>query len=376
MKKIAALIVAGGEGARFGGFIPKQYSPFRGKTVIYHATQSFVSHPLVTHVQVVIGKETDALYKESLGDLPLLPVVYGGSTRQESVFKGLQALKVHNPDLVLIHDAARPYSTHDLIDRVLRALVDHKAVIPVISVTDTIKRVQGGLVQETIDRSILRRVQTPQGFDFQTILSLHERLQKDFTLTDDASLCEVGGVPVHCVDGDEKNQKITTPEDLPKMIDVRVGNGFDVHAIGSGQGIMLFGCFVPCGFSLIGHSDADVGLHSITDALLGTIADADIGYHFSPKDEQWRGADSEKFLTHAAQKVQDQGLQITHVDATVICEAPKVSPFRDQMRQRVADILKIDLSRVSIKATTTEKLGFCGRGEGIACMATTTIVRP
>ncbi|MBY0462525.1 MAG: 2-C-methyl-D-erythritol 4-phosphate cytidylyltransferase [Alphaproteobacteria bacterium] len=373
-KKIFALIVASGLGNRFGGDLPKQYCPLNGKTVIYQAIVPFLNHPAIIGVQVVIGKGTEALYESALHDLNLLPVTYGGATRQESVFKGLQALKIHEPDFVLIHDAARPYVTSALIDRVIHTLDQAKACIPVISVTDTIKRIENSVVKETIDRSTLRRVQTPQGFDFRTIFSLHQQFSDKPTFTDDALLCETGGVPVHCVEGEEDNIKITVTKDLQAMIDIRVGNGIDVHQIGPGDGVTIFGCYIPCGFSLIGHSDADVGLHSITDALLGTIADADIGYHFSPKDERWRGADSAQFLKHAAERVRAAGGKINHIDATLIGEKPKVSPLREEMRQRVAEILEIDISRVSIKATTTEKLGFCGREEGLAAMATATVI--
>lgn len=373
-KKIFALIVAGGQGSRFGTELPKQYYPLNNKTVIYHAVAAFLKHPQITGIQVVIGKETESFYESALKGINLLPPTFGGSTRQESVYKGLQALKQHTPDLVLIHDAARPYITGTLIDRVINALENADACIPVISVADTIKRTENNIVKETIDRSTLRRVQTPQGFNFSTIFSLHQQFANNPTFTDDALLCEAGGIPVHCVEGEEENIKITVAKDLQKMIDIRVGNGIDVHQIGPGEGVTIFGCYIPCGFSLIGHSDADVGLHSITDALLGTIGDADIGYHFSPKDERWRGADSAQFLKHAADKVRALGGKINHIDATLMGEKPKVSPLREKMRQRVAEILEIDVSRVSIKATTTEKLGFCGREEGLAALATATVI--
>lgn len=373
-KKIFALIVAGGQGSRFGSELPKQYYPLNGKTVIHQAIVPFLKHPAIAGIQVVIGEGTELLYESASKDINLLPVTYGGATRQESVFKGLQALKTYEPDLVLIHDAARPYVTLALIDRVINALDLANACIPVIPVTDTIKRIENNVVKETIDRSTLSRVQTPQGFDFSTIFSLHQQFMIIPNFTDDALLCEAGGVPVHCVEGEEDNIKITVTKDLPQMVDIRVGNGIDVHQIGPGDGVTLFGCYIPCGFSLIGHSDADVGLHSITDALLGTLCDADIGYHFSPKDERWRGADSAQFLKHAADKVRAMGGKINHIDATLIGERPKVSPLRDEMRQKVAEILEIDISRVSIKATTTEKLGFCGREEGLAAMATATVV--
>lgn len=373
-KKIYVLIVAGGRGNRFGGELPKQYHSLNGKTVIYHAIAPFLNHPAISGIQVVIGAGTEFLYESALKGLNLLPITYGGATRQESVFKGLQALKIYEPDLVLIHDAARPHISTTLIDRVIKALNHAKTCIPVISVTDTIKRIENNVVKETIERSTLRRVQTPQGFDFLTIFSLHQQFSDTPIFTDDALLCEVGGIPVHCIEGEEENIKITTTKDLRQMIDIRVGNGIDVHQIGPGDGVTIFGCYVPCGFSLIGHSDADVGLHSITDALLGAIGDADIGYHFSPKDERWRGANSAQFLKHAAGKVRAMGGKINHIDATLIGERPKVSAFREKMRQRVAEILKIDMSRVSIKATTTEKLGFCGREEGLAAMATATVI--
>eukprot|EP01037_Dinobryon_pediforme_P011184 gene11183-11265_t len=294
-------------------------------------------------IQVVIGAGTEFLYESALKGLNLLPITYGGATRQESVFKGLQALKIYEPDLVLIHDAARPYISTTLIDRVIKALNHAKTCIPVISVTDTIKRIENNVVKETIERSTLRRVQTPQGFDFLTIFSLHQQFSDTPTFTDDALLCEFGGIPVHCIEGEEENIKITTTKDLRQMIDIRVGNGIDVHQIGPGDGVTIFGCYVPCGFSLIGHSDADVGLHSITDALLGAIGDADIGYHFSPKDERWRGADSAQFLKHAAGKVRAMGGKINHIDATLIGERPKI----EELFKAGADVFRLNFSHGS-----------------------------
>lgn len=377
-RKIYALIVAGGNGSRFDSSLPKQYLPLNGKTIIYNAIAPFVEHPDIAGVQVVIGPGTESLYQDALKDLDLLPPVIGGATRHASVFNGLKALASLGPDAVLVHDAARPFVTGNLIDRVIEGLNHADAVIPVIAVTDTVKKVVNGFVQKTIDREILKRVQTPQGFDFKTLYTLHQQFQNQPTFTDDAGLFEAEKLPVYCVQGDEKNIKITTPEDLPMIPnetpDIRVGHGYDVHAIGQGEGIMLFGCFVPCEFSLIGHSDADVGLHSITDALLGAIGDADIGHHFSPNLDQWKGADSAQFLKHAADKVRVRGGRINHIDATLIGEKPKVAPHRDIMRQRVADILDLPIDRVSIKATTTEKLGFCGRGEGLAVTATATVI--
>ncbi len=373
-KKVYALVVAGGKGSRFGGDLPKQYLPLNGKTVIYQAIIPFLHHSSITGVQVVIEQDAESLYQRFSKDLDLLPVVTGGKTRHESVFCGLKALAKYKPDIVLIHDVARPFVTKELINRVIDGLNHADAVIPVIAVTDTIKKVSGEFVQETVNRDILKRVQTPQGFNFETLYSLHQRFQNQPTFTDDAGLFESNGLDVYCAQGDEKNIKITTPEDLPMVPDIRVGHGYDVHAIGEGEGIMLFGCFVPCHFSLIGHSDADVGLHSITDALLGAIGDADIGHHFSPKDDRWKGADSAQFLKHAADKVRAIGGRINHVDATLIGEKPKVAPHREVMRYKVAEILDLPLDRVSIKATTTEKLGFCGREEGLAVTATATVI--
>ncbi len=376
-KKIYALVVAGGSGSRFDSSLPKQYLPLNGKTIIYHAVTPFVQHPDIIGVQVVIGQGTEYLCQNALKDLDLLPSVIGGATRHASVFCGLKALVVHEPDAVLVHDAARPFVSADLINRVIEGLNQADAVIPVIAVTDTVKKVVDGFVQQTIDREILKRVQTPQGFDFQILYSLHQRFQNQPTFTDDAGLFEAAGLPVYCAQGDKKNIKITTSEDLPmssRIPDIRVGHGYDVHAIGQGKGIMLFGCFIPCDFSLIGHSDADVGLHSITDALLGAIGDADIGHHFSPNSDQWKGADSAQFLKHAADKVRAMGGRINHIDATLIGEKPKVAPHREIMRQRVAEILDLPIDRVSIKATTTEKLGFCGREEGLAATTIATII--
>ena len=373
-KKIFALVVAGGQGNRFSAQIPKQYCSLGSKTVIYQAITPFLNHPDISGIQVVIEETAQALYESATHGLTLLPVTYGGTTRQESIYKGLRALEKYRPDLVLIHDAARPYLTKTLIDRVIDGLDQAKACIPVISVTDTIKRIENNMVMETLDRHKLRHVQTPQGFDFLTIFSLHQQFDNKADFTDDALLCEAAHIPVYCIKGEDSNIKITTEKDLQKMIDIRVGNGLDVHKIGPGKGVTIFGCYIPCGFSLIGHSDADVGLHSITDALLGAIADADIGYHFSPKDDCWKGANSSQFLKYAADKVRSIGGKISHIDATLVGESPKVSPFKEEMRQKVSQILQIDKSRVSIKATTTETLGFCGRGEGLASMATATVI--
>jgi 2-C-methyl-D-erythritol 4-phosphate cytidylyltransferase / 2-C-methyl-D-erythritol 2,4-cyclodiphosphate synthase len=378
-----ALIVAAGRGTRFGGALPKQYLSLGDTSVLRHAVAAFTTHPKIAGVQVVIRDEDRKIFGEAVAGLAVLPPVPGGAERQDSVRLGLEALVPHDPARVLIHDAARPCPDPALIDRVLDALDRAPAAIPALPLGDTIKRVVDGRVRDTIDRSQLWRAQTPQGFHFKAILAAH-RAASGQVLTDDAAVAEAAGIAPLVVLGSEDNLKVTTAQDLAsaerllaaRTGDVRVGQGFDVHTFGPGDHVVICGIAIPHDASLVGHSDADVGLHALTDALLGAIGAGDIGMHFPPTEPRWRGAASDRFLAHAAALVREKGGEIAAVDVTIICERPKIGPHRARMIERVAAILEISPARVSVKATTTERLGFTGRGEGIAAQAVATVRLP
>jgi len=378
-----ALIVAAGRGARFGGARPKQYLALGGKSVLRHAVAAFATHPRIGGVQVVIREEDRGNFDETVAGLLVLPPVPGGAERQDSVRLGLEALVPHGPERVLIHDGARPFPDPALIDRILDALDRAPAAIPALPLGDTIKRVADGRVGETVDRAQLWRAQTPQGFHFKAILAAH-RAAAGHVLTDDAAVAEAAGMAPLVVLGSEDNLKVTTARDLAaaerllaaRTGDIRVGQGFDVHGFGPGDHVVICGIVIPHDKSLVGHSDADVGLHALTDALLGAIGAGDIGMHFPPADPRWRSAASDRFLAHAAALVREKGGDIAGVDVTVICERPKIAPHRTRMIERVAAILGIAPTRVSVKATTTEGLGFTGRGEGIAAQAVATVRLP
>ena len=385
--KTIALIVAGGRGSRLGASLPKQYLELGGSPVLTPTIGAFLNHPQIDAVRVVIGTGDEPLYAQCIAAFSspkLLAPVTGGVERHHSVRLGLSSLEGFSPHSVLIHDGARPYVSQALISRVLEGLTHYKGAVPGLAVTDTKKRAINGIIESTVDRSNLYKVQTPQGFDYLTILAAHRTFGNGPSFTDDASLLEQLGIPVKIVAGEPENIKITTREDMEKMqnptlpsskgIDIRVGHGIDVHALEPGNGVTLLGIFIPADFSLIGHSDADVGLHSLTDALLGAIGDGDIGHHFNPKDDRWKGCDSAVFLKDATRRVREKGGRINHVDVTLMGERPKIAPWRTQMIAKVAEILEIDTSRVSVKATTTEKLGFIGREEGLAAFATATVV--
>lgn len=381
------LIVAAGSGTRFGGAVPKQYQSLAGKPLLRHSLETFAAHPEIAGILVAIHPDHRAMYDSATaGVTKLLPPTAGGASRQASVFNGLEQLAGERPDLVLIHDAARPFIDAGTISRTIAALGDEKAVLVAVPVVDTIKRAQDGKVGDTVDRRDLWRAQTPQAFHFRDILEAHRRFAGR-ELTDDAALAEAAGIPVVFVMGAERNFKVTTAEDMERaermiggqamgQMEFRTGNGFDVHKLIPGDGVTMCGIRIPCEFALEGHSDADVALHAITDAVLGAISAKDIGAHFPPSDPKWRGAESWKFLDHAAQLVRERGGRITHCDVTIICERPKVGPHRDAMVARVAEILNLPADRISVKATTTEKLGFTGRGEGIAAQATATVALP
>lgn len=380
MPETVAIVVAAGRGSRMSGDTPKQYRNLHGRVVLRHALETFAAHPSVDRVCPVIhGDDVEAFAVASDG-LELEAHILGGTTRQESVLRGLEALAAGQmPDRVLIHDGARPFVSVGLIDRVLEALDDAPGAIPALALTDTVKRVARDRIVETVDRSSLVRVQTPQGFRYTDLLSAH-RAAAGQDLTDDAAVCETASLAVVTVPGEENNIKITHDEDLARAAawlaarrETRIGNGFDVHAFASGDHVRLCGIDIPHDRALTGHSDADVALHAITDAILGALGDGDIGSHFPPTEERWRGADSAQFLQHALSRLTARRGHLVHVDVTIICEAPRVGPHRDAMRARVAEILSVETSRISVKATTTEQLGFTGRGEGIAAQAIATI---
>ena len=383
MPETIALIVAAGRGQRLGDPIPKQYLDLAGRPVLRRTVEAFLAHPQIDAVRVVIRPDDSERYRAAVAGLDLLQPVPGGAERQDSVRAGLESLESLAPKSILIHDAARPLVDRATITRTLEALERHDGAIAGLPVTDTVKRSRDGLAGETVDRGGLWRAQTPQSFRYAAILAAH-RAACGQALTDDAAVAEHAGLAVALVLGHEDNIKITSPDDLLRAArlvgggvpDVRVGNGYDVHRFGPGEQVMLCGIAVAHEQGLIGHSDADVGLHAITDALLGAIGDGDIGMHFPPSDPRWRGADSATFLRHALGLVTGRGGKLTHVDVTVICERPKVGPHRGAMVVRLAEILGLDAARISVKATTTEGLGFTGRREGIAAQATATVVFP
>lgn len=384
---IAALIVAAGKGERFGAMLPKQYQPLLGRAVLRWSIDTLCAHPDIDNVYVVIHPDHTEMYREAAEGAPLTHPIIGGETRQESVRLGLEAISNRGgADFVLIHDAARPGLSPQLVTRICAALETSNAIVPALPVTDTVRRDTRGQTM-TENREGLYTIQTPQAFHFGTILGLHRRY-RDRTLTDDAALCEIDGLAVKFVDGDKGNFKVTHEDDLAAMEqkimtrlgDMRTGKGYDVHRLIPPRHdldrLKIGGIEIPHDKVLEGHSDADVGLHAVTDALLGTICDGDIGMHFSPKDARWKNADSTQFLRHAAMLVAQQGGVISHVDLTIICEAPKIGPHRDKMRARISEILQLPVSRVSVKATTTEGLGFTGRGEGIVAEAMATVRLP
>ena len=375
MPRIAVLIVAAGKGARAATELPKQYEPLAGKPMLRRTVEAFHGYA----VQVVIGAGQQHLAARALEGLGLPAPVPGGATRQESVRLGLEALEKDAPDLVLIHDAARPLVSRKVIEDVVAALqAGADGALPMVAASDTLRRRSPDGRWSLVDRENLYRAQTPQGFGYAKILKAHRDHAKE-EVTDDVALAELAGLKVEMVEGEEKNIKVTRKEDFAlaeKLMgggDVRTATGYDVHKFMEGDHIWLCGLKVPHTHGLEGHSDADVGLHAITDALLGCIGEGDIGQHFPPTDARWKGAASWQFLDHAASLVRARGGVINHVDVTIICERPKVGPHRDAMKAKIAEILKIEPERVSVKATTTEGLGFTGRREGIAAQAVATV---
>jgi 2-C-methyl-D-erythritol 4-phosphate cytidylyltransferase/2-C-methyl-D-erythritol 2,4-cyclodiphosphate synthase len=374
--KVAAILVAGGTGSRFGGDVPKQFLPLAGKPVVRHAAEALLAH--VALLQPVGDAE---LIAAALAGLAHMPVVAGGRERQDSVRAGLEALAVHAPDVVLVHDAARPLVPTAVVEGVLAALAEYEGAIPAVPVTDTIKRAAGGVIAATVPREHLFRAQTPQGFRFATLLALHRAASG--AATDDAALLEAAGLPVAVTPGAEQNVKITYAEDFArvsaqfeKTMIPRIGTGFDVHAMEAGRPMILCGVTVPFELGLAGHSDADVGIHALCDAIYGALAEGDIGRHFPPSEDTWKDADSARFLVHAAGRIAARGGVLANADITLICERPKITPHAPAMRARLAELLGVPVEKISVKATTTERLGFTGRGEGIAAQASVLVLVP
>jgi 2-C-methyl-D-erythritol 4-phosphate cytidylyltransferase/2-C-methyl-D-erythritol 2,4-cyclodiphosphate synthase len=384
---VAAVVVAAGRGYRAGGDGPKQYREIGGEPVVRSSLKGLAGHPGIAMVQPVIHPDDAALFQAAAAGLDVLEPVFGGPTRQASVRAGLEALSPRGPDLVLVHDAARPFASAALITRGIAAAKACGAAIPALAIADTVKTVDpSGAVTGTIERAQLRLVQTPQAFAFATLLAAHQRARaagrEDFT--DDAALAEWAGIKVGTFEGEAANVKLTTADDfaragaaeLAALTDVRTGFGYDVHAFGPGDHVTLGGVRIAHMQGLSGHSDADVVLHALVDAILGALADGDIGVHFPPSDPQWRGAPSDRFLAFAIERLRARKGRIAHLDVNVVCEAPRIGPHRDAMRSRIAEIAGIDVTRVAVKATTSEKLGFIGRSEGMAAFATATVRLP
>ena len=413
---VYAVIVAAGLGLRAGGGdTPKQFQPLLGKPLLSWSVEAFAEHPQIDGVLLVLHSLVLQTYFFNIKDPKLLKPVAGGAQRQDSVRNGLEALADRGPARVLIHDAARPLVSADVIGRVIAALDDAPGALPVVAVSDTLKRGRtGGVVEATVARDGLWRAQTPQGFDFRSILAAHRKFAGQ-NLTDDAAVAEAAGLAVKLVEGDARNIKITEAQDfvlaeamlanspslrkrqgrdsnkvrrslqsplshsLPEgegknsMPFTTTGQGFDVHRFVPGDGIWLCGIKIPSEWKLLGHSDADAGLHALTDAVLGAIAEGDIGVHFPPTNERWRDAASDQFLLHALKLMDERGGRLVHVDVTVICERPKVGPHRAAMRARLAELTGLPLERISIKGKTTEGLGFIGRNEGLATQAVATV---
>jgi 2-C-methyl-D-erythritol 4-phosphate cytidylyltransferase/2-C-methyl-D-erythritol 2,4-cyclodiphosphate synthase len=392
---VAAIVVAAGRGSRAGDGIPKQYRMLAGEPVLTRSLRACIGNSSVGTAVVVIHPDDRAFYDEAVQALPpadrekLMPPCFGGETRQDSVRSGLEALSDAAPELVLVHDAARPFVSAELVDRAIAAGLAAGAAIPGIPVTDTIKVVDaGGHVSGTPDRATLRAVQTPQAFRFDAILRAHRNAAATGhgPFTDDGALAEWAGLPVRVFAGDSANIKLTHMDDFNEAdrrlrgedmrLVTRVGTGFDVHAFADGDHVWLGGVRIPYRRGVLAHSDGDVILHALTDAVLGALADGDIGTHFPPSDPQWRGASSDRFLAHAVGLVRSRGGRVDHLDATLLCEAPRLGSHREAMRARIAEIAEIAVDQVSLKATTTEKMGFTGREEGLAAQAAATIRLP
>jgi len=374
--KIAAIIVAAGSGIRMGSAIPKQYLTVQGSPMLRHSVAAFAAHPSVTEIVVVIGHGQEELAAQAIEDLPVSDIVIGGISRRDSVRNGLNAVqKLGQVDHLLIHDAARPFLNAGVIDRLLSALTDHDGAVPALPIVDSLSRGEATL-SETVPRENLWRVQTPQAFRLGAIMAAHAQWDSKREATDDARIAMAAGYQVAIVAGDEALAKYTFESDLTHKRDqtmVRTGNGFDVHRLERGEQLWLCGVNIEHTHGLSGHSDADVAIHALVDAILGAAALGDIGDHFPPSDPQWRGASSDQFLVHAIGLARAAGFELANADITIICEAPKIGPHKLAMRQRLAEILTVQLGDISVKATTTERLGFAGRQEGIAAQASVAL---
>lgn len=392
--RVAMILVAAGKGLRAGGGLPKQYRKLGGATVLRRTIEAALACERVSAVLVLIGDSDDTHYADSisgLSDPRLLPPAKGGDTRQQSVLNGLRALEDFAPDIVLVHDGARPFVSQDVVNASIDAIVTgHLAAIAAVPVSDTLKRADGesGAILGTVERNGLYAAQTPQAFRYSDILAAHEAAAREgrISFTDDAAVAEWAGLQVVITPGETGNIKITTAEDLRRLdnaareqnmeMETRVATAYDVHAFEAGSEVIIGGITIPHDRALKGHSDADVALHALTDAVLATICDGDIGHHFPPSDPQWRGAASDQFLVYAVDRLRQRGGRISHLDVTIVCERPKIGPHRETMRARIAEICGVPLHRVSVKATTSERLGFTGREEGIAALATATVRLP
>lgn len=376
-----ALIVAAGRGTRLGGDVPKQYQPICGAPMLVHTLRALLRSDHIDGVCVVINEQDQALYAAAMKlieDGRLLPPAMGGETRAQSVKNGLDQISEVSPRNVLIHDAARPFLSAALVNSLIDTLKDHEGAFPAIAIADALWNTSDGL--RPVDRDNLVRAQTPQAFRFETILKAHQTGSPD--ARDDVEIARNAGAEVVPVEGEEANFKVTTQEDLNRAEaamtetpDIRIGNGFDVHAFEAGDAVILNGIRIPHNRGLKGHSDADVGMHAITDAIYGALAAGDIGQWFPPSDPQWKGAASDIFLKHAVSLAAERDFQITHIDCTLICEEPKIGPHAKKMREELSRISGLEMSRISVKATTSERLGFTGRGEGIAAQATATLFK-
>lgn len=371
----AAVIVAAGKGLRAGLPLPKQFARWRGKPVLRHSAET-LARAGASPIIVAIPPGAEELAAECLDGLPGILLVTGGETRQQSVAAALEYLAASQPDKVLVHDAARPVLPLAVIERLLGALENYPAAIPVLPVVDSVAVARDDLMAGSAPREELRRVQTPQAFRFQQILEAHRQWNAAVEAGDDAQVARAAGLDVALVEGDEQLRKLTFSEDfMQARPPMRVGTGFDVHRLAEGEELWLAGVRVDHSHGLSGHSDADVAIHALVDALLGAIGEGDIGSHFPPSDPQWRGARSGQFLAHAARLVRKAGYEISNCDLTIICEAPKIGPHRDAMRHRLAELAELDIGQISVKATTTERLGFTGRKEGIAAEAVVCLIR-
>lgn len=371
----AAVIVAAGKGLRAGQEIPKQFAQWRGKPLLRHSAEA-LARAGATPIVVAIPEGAEAIASEALAGIEGVLLVTGGATRQQSVHAALETLKPQSPNFVLIHDAARPNLPQAVVGRLLDALASRAGAIPVLPVVDSLARAEGSLMAGSAPREALRRVQTPQAFRFSDIFAAHRAWKGEASAGDDAQVAQAAGLEVALVEGDEALRKLTFAEDFAEDLPpTRVGTGYDVHRLDEGEELWLGGVRIDYERGLSGHSDADVAIHALVDALLGAVGGGDIGEHFPPSDPKWAKAPSSRFLTHAVDLVREAGYRIGNADLTIICEAPRIGPHRDNMRRKLAELMSVDIGCVNVKATTTERLGFTGRNEGIAAQAVATVIR-